>query len=92
MEITDVRVRKVDGDGKVKAMASMVIDGVFLVRDIRIVEGPKGLFVAMPSRKLPDGEFRDVAHPITQEARDLIHQRILAEYEKVKASSEEESN
>ncbi|MDI3280426.1 MAG: septation regulator SpoVG [Bacillota bacterium] len=85
MEITDVRVRKVEGDGKVKAMASIVIDGVFLVRDIRIVEGPKGLFVAMPSRKLPDGEFRDVAHPITQEARELIHQRILAEYEKISA-------
>lgn len=77
MEITDVRVKKMAGESKIKAMASIVIDGEFIVRDLRVVEGTNGLFVAMPSRKLPDGEFRDIAHPITAEARDLIQNKVL---------------
>lgn len=80
MEISDVRIRRLNGEGKVKAVASIVIDGEFVVRDIRVVEGSNGLFIAMPSRKLPDGEFLDIAHPITQGARDLIQQKVLEAY------------
>jgi stage V sporulation protein G len=81
MNITDVRLRKVNTDGKMKAIASITIDDAFVVRDIRVIEGQNGLFVAMPSRKTPDGEFRDIAHPITPEARELIQTAILKEYE-----------
>lgn len=81
MNITDVRLRKVNSDGKMKAIASITIDDAFVVRDIRVIEGQNGLFVAMPSRKTPDGEFRDIAHPITPEARELIQTAILHEYE-----------
>ncbi|HEY8464738.1 MAG TPA: septation regulator SpoVG [Bacillota bacterium] len=81
MNITDVRLKKVNSDGKMKAIASITIDDAFVVRDIRVIEGQNGLFVAMPSRKTPDGEFRDIAHPITQEARELIQTAILKEYE-----------
>jgi stage V sporulation protein G len=81
MNITDVRLRKVNTDGKMKAIASITIDDAFVVRDIRVIEGQNGLFVAMPSRKTPDGEFRDIAHPITPEARELIQSAILREYE-----------
>lgn len=81
MNITDVRLKKVNSDGKMKAIASITIDDSFVVRDIRVIEGQNGLFVAMPSRKTPDGEFRDIAHPITQEAREIIQTAILKEYE-----------
>ncbi len=81
MNITDVRLRKVNTEGKMKAIASITIDDAFVVRDIRVIEGQNGLFVAMPSRKTPDGEFRDIAHPITPEARELIQSAILREYE-----------
>lgn len=81
MNITDVRLRKVNTDGKMKAIASITIDDAFVVRDIRVIEGQNGLFVAMPSRKTPEGEFRDIAHPITPEARELIQSAILKEYE-----------
>ncbi|HHV71370.1 MAG TPA: septation regulator SpoVG [Clostridia bacterium] len=80
MEITDVRLRKVNSDTKMKAIASITIDGVFVVHDIRVVEGNNGLFIAMPSRKMPNGEFRDIAHPITTEVRQQIQDRILAAY------------
>ncbi|HHZ20146.1 MAG TPA: septation regulator SpoVG [Firmicutes bacterium] len=82
MNITDVRLRKVVTDGKMKAIASITIDNAFVVREIRVIEGQNGLFVAMPSRKTPGGEFRDIAHPITPEARELIQSAILTEYEK----------
>lgn len=82
MQITDVRLRKVNTDGKMKAIASITIDGVFVVHDIRVVEGNNGLFIAMPSRKMPNGEFRDVAHPITTEVRQQIQDLVLAEYDK----------
>lgn len=82
MNITDVRLKKVDTDGKMKAIASITFDNAFVVREIRVIEGQNGLFVAMPSRKTPDGEFRDIAHPITPETRELIQSAILKEYEK----------
>ena len=82
MNITDVRLRKVVTDGKMKAIASITIDNAFVVREIRVIEGQNGLFVAMPSRKTPGGEFRDITHPITPEARELIQSAILTEYEK----------
>ena len=81
MNITDVRLKKVNSDGNMKAIASITIDDAFVVRDIRVIEGQNGLFVAMPSRKTPEGEFRDIAHPITSEARELIQGAILKEYE-----------
>jgi stage V sporulation protein G len=82
LNITDVRLKKVVTDGKMKAIASITIDNAFVVRDIRVIEGQNGLFIAMPSRKTPEGEFRDIAHPITPEARELIQNAILGEYEK----------
>lgn len=86
MKVTDIRVRKVSNEGKMKAIVSMTIDEDFVVHDIRVVEGQNGLFVAMPSRKTPSGEFRDVAHPITTEARAQIQQAVLdAYYEAAKA-------
>lgn len=84
MEITDVRVRlaKPDG-GKLKAVASITIDGSFAIHDIKIIEGNAGPFIAMPSRKTPDGEFKDIAHPINAEVRAFVSERILAEYNRV---------
>ena len=81
MTITDVRVRKIANNGKMKAVASITLDGEFVVHDIKIIEGDKGLFVAMPSRKAVDNEFRDIAHPIKPETREYIQERILKEYE-----------
>ncbi len=77
VEITDVRLRRMTTEGKMKAVASVTLDGEFVIHDVKVVEGLKGLFVAMPSRKTPDGEFRDVAHPITQEARERIQRAVL---------------
>ena len=81
MEITDVRVRKVTKEGKMKAVVSITIDDEFVVHDIKVIEGEKGLFIAMPSRKAADGEYRDIAHPINSETRDMIQNVILAKYE-----------
>ncbi|MHB9059263.1 MAG: septation regulator SpoVG, partial [Bacillota bacterium] len=72
MQVTDVRVRKVLPDGKMKAIASVTLDDEFVVHDVRVVQGQNGLFIAMPSRKTPEGTFRDVAHPITAEVREMI--------------------
>ena len=80
MQITDVRVRKVAKDGKMKAIVSITLDDEFVVHDIKVIEGEKGLFVAMPSRKSPDGEYRDIAHPINQAARERIQSVILERY------------
>lgn len=82
MNITDVRVRKVDKDGKMKAVASITIDGEFVVHDIKIIDGEKGLFIAMPSRRTGEGEYRDIAHPINSETRDGLQKLILGAYEK----------
>lgn len=89
MEITNVTVRPVDMR-RVKAIASIIFDEEFVVHDLRIVEGDKGLFVAMPSRKLPNGAFRDIAHPITSESRIAIFDAVLKEYERVLEEGETE--
>ena len=79
MTITDVRLRKLENGTKMKAIASITIDDAFVVREIRVIEGQNGLFVAMPSRKIPSGEFRDIAHPINSETRQMIQNLILEE-------------
>ncbi|MBQ3544391.1 MAG: septation regulator SpoVG [Lachnospiraceae bacterium] len=81
MEITDVRVRKVAKEGKMKAVVSITIDDEFVVHDIKVIEGEKGLFIAMPSRKASDGEYRDVAHPINSATRERIQNLVLQKYE-----------
>ncbi|MCM1106055.1 MAG: septation regulator SpoVG [Blautia sp.] len=80
MRITDVRIRKVDKDGKMKAVVSITIDDEFVVHDIKVIEGEKGLFIAMPSRKASDGEYRDIAHPINSGTREHIQRLILDKY------------
>ena len=82
MTITDVRVRKIASEGKMKAIVSVTFDNEFVVHDIKIIEGQNGLFIAMPSRKTPDGEFKDIAHPINTETRERIQSAILEAYEK----------
>lgn len=84
MEITDVRIRKIATEGKMKAIVSITFDNEFVVHDIKVIEGQSGLFIAMPSRKTPDGEFKDIAHPINTQTREKIQTAILDEYEKVK--------
>ena len=83
MEITDVRVRKVTKEGKMKAVVSITIDDEFVVHDIKVIEGEKGLFIAMPSRKATDGEYRDIAHPINSGTRDMIQTLILGKYQEM---------
>lgn len=90
MQITDVRVRKVTKEGKMRAVVSITIDDVFVVHDIKVIEGEKGLFIAMPSRKASDGEYRDIAHPINSETRDKIQSLILEKYKEVASESEDE--
>lgn len=82
MQITDVRVRKVNKEGKMKAVISITLDNEFVVHDIKVIEGDKGLFIAMPSRKAGDGEYRDIAHPINGDTRDRIQAIILENYER----------
>ena len=82
MQITDVRIRKVEREGKMKAVVSITIDEEFVVHDIKVIEGDKGLFIAMPSRKAADGEYRDIAHPINSVTREHIQNIILDSYEK----------
>lgn len=81
MQITDVRVRKIDKEGKMRAIVSITFDNEFVVHDIKVIEGDKGLFIAMPSRKAADGEYRDIAHPINSDTRDMIQKVVLAKYE-----------
>ena len=89
MNITDVRVRKVARNGKMKAVVSITIDDVFVVHDIKVIEGDKGLFIAMPSRKAADGEYKDIAHPINSETRNELQKLILQKY--TEAMEEEET-
>ena len=89
MQITDVRVRKVAKEGKMKAIVSITIDNEFVVHDIKVIEGEKGLFIAMPSRKASDGEYRDIAHPINSETREKIQSLILKAYEETARETEE---
>lgn len=83
MEITDIRIRKVDADSKMKAVVSVTFDDEFVVHDIKIIEGQNGLFIAMPSRKMGEGDFRDIAHPLKSETRNRIRDAILEEYAKL---------
>ena len=90
MQITDVRVRKVTKEGKMKAVVSITLDNEFVVHDIKVIEGEKGLFIAMPSRKAADGEYRYIAHPINSDTRERIQSIILQKYEIAALESEEE--
>lgn len=83
MQITDVRIRKISKEGKMKAVVSITIDSEFVVHDIKVIEGEKGLFIAMPSRRAGDGEYRDIAHPINSDTREMIQKIILEKYEAV---------
>ena len=85
MQITDIRMRKVASEGRMKALASITLDDEFVVHDIKVIEGDNGLFIAMPSRKSPDGEYRDIAHPINSDMRYRMQTMVLAEYEKMMA-------
>lgn len=89
MKITDVRVRKVAKEGKMKAVVSITIDDEFVVHDIKVIEGEKGLFIAMPSKKATDGEYRDIAHPINSSTRENLQRVILESYEKALDEPEE---
>ena len=80
MEVTDVRLRRVNTDGRMRAIASITLDNEFVVHDIRVIDGNTGLFVAMPSKRTPDGEFRDIAHPINSDTRNKIQEIILNAY------------
>lgn len=90
MNITDVRVRKITKEGKMRAVVSITLDGEFVVHDIKVIEGEKGMFIAMPSKKASDGEYRDIAHPINSETRGQIQRIILDAYEKALLEPEEE--
>ncbi|MDO5780246.1 MAG: septation regulator SpoVG [Clostridium sp.] len=89
MTITDVRIRKIASEGKMKAVVSITFDNEFVVHDIKVIEGQNGLFIAMPSRKTPDGEFKDIAHPINTDTREKIQSSILKAYQ---VAVEEEEN
>ena len=90
MTITDVRIRKIASDGKMKAIVSVTFDNEFVVHDNKVIEGQNGLFIAMPSRKTPDGEFKDIAHPINTDTREKIQNSILEAYEKAKLEEDSE--
>ena len=91
MQITDVRIRLTKKDDvKVKALASMTIDDCFVIHEIRVIEGEKGLFVAMPSRRTPEGEFKDTAHPINTATREMVDKTVLEAYEKELAKDQQE--
>lgn len=80
MQITDVRVRRIEKEGKMKAIVSITLDNEFVVHDIKVIEGEKGMFIAMPSRKASDGEYRDIAHPINTATRERLQNMILDKY------------
>lgn len=88
MEITDIRIKKVATDSKMKAVVSVTFDNAFVVHDIKIIEGQDKLFTAMPSRKTPEGEYKDIAHPINSEMREHIENKIISQYEKELATEE----
>lgn len=88
MQITDVRIRKISAEGKMKAIVSVTFDNEFVVHDIKVIEGQNGLFIAMPSRKTPAGEFKDIAHPINTDTRQRIQEAILNEYELAKNNAD----
>ena len=83
MEITDIRIKKVASEGKMKAVASVTFDNAFAVHDVKVIEGPEKLFVAMPSRRTPDGEYRDIAYPINSDMRNMLESKVLAAYDAI---------
>ena len=87
MEITDIRLRRIDTEGKMKAVVSVTFDNEFVVHDIKVIESQNGLFIAMPSRKTPDGEFKDIAHPINSATREKIQTAVLAKYDSTEVES-----
>ena len=89
MRITDVRIRKVTKEGPVRALASITIDNDFVVHDLKVIEGYNGFFVAMPSRKGSDGEYRDVAHPLNSETRRKIQNMVMTQYAQMTAEEDE---
>lgn len=89
MQVTDVRIRKIATGGKMKAVVSLTIDECFAVHDIKVIESQNGLFIAMPSRKTPDGQFKDIAHPINSETRKMLEQLILERYAEAEAEVED---
>lgn len=91
MQITDIRIRRIAKEGKMKAVVSITFDNAFVVHDIKIIEGEKGLFIAMPSRKAADGEYRDIAHPINSETRDTVQSMVLSRYEELMEEVEDEN-
>ena len=90
MQITDVRVRKITKEGRMKAIVSITLDNEFVVHDIKVIEGEKGLFIAMPSKKAADGEYRDIAHPINPEVRAMFEDAILDAYDKAEDPESED--
>lgn len=90
MQITDVRVRKIAKEGKMRAIVSITIDDEFVIHDIKVIEGDKGLFIAMPSKKATDGEYRDIAHPINSSTRERIQNLILDRYQQALLEPDEE--
>ena len=88
MEITDIRIRQIAETGKMKAVVSVTFDNCFVVHDIKIIEGQDKLFIAMPSRKTPENEYKDIAHPINMEMRELLQQRIIDKYESTPVQDE----
>ncbi|MFV0363580.1 MAG: septation regulator SpoVG [Suipraeoptans sp.] len=92
MQITDVRIRKIAKEGKLKAVVSITIDDEFVVHDIKVIEGEKGMFIAMPSKKTADGEYRDVAHPINSETREEIQRTILEKFDEILAEESATEN
>ena len=90
MQVTDVRVRKVTKEGKMRAIVSITLDDEFVIHDIKVIDGDKGLFIAMPSKKATDGEYRDIAHPINSGTRERIQSIILDKYEQALLEPEEE--
>ena len=89
LEITDIRIKRVATDSKMKAVVSITIENEFVIHDIKVIEGEKGLFIAMPSKKALDGEYRDIAHPINSGTRDRIQTLILQKYEEAADEVEE---
>ena len=89
MDVTDVRIRKIDDEGKMKAVASVTFDGEFVVHDIKVIDGRNGLFIAMPSKKMGEGDFRDIAHPLTSETRNKIKEAILNAYDNIDEEDEQ---
>lgn len=88
MNITDIRIRRVNATGKMKAVVSVTFDDMFVIHDMKIIEGAGGLFIAMPSRKTPNGEYKDIAHPINSETRDMLQKAIMDAYDNLPEDEE----